>query len=173
MPSMAFYSVSFKYPHDMKDADVVLAMVNLMMTSSNGNIFCVTGPLCREFNGHRRGALMFSVICAWKKRLSKQSWRWWFERPSSPLWRHCNANVLLQVRTGHLKKYAHGYCFVEVWYRSVLSIHMSVRFTVCLRSCGEALLVWTFDETVTTNLFFDWRKWTVWYVSQKSFAHQQ
>ena len=24
-----------------------------MMTSSNGNIFCVAGPLCREFTGHR------------------------------------------------------------------------------------------------------------------------
>ena len=24
-----------------------------MMTSSNGNIFCVTGPLCEEFTGHQ------------------------------------------------------------------------------------------------------------------------
>ena len=24
------------------------------------------------------------------KRLSKQSWGWWFEMPSCPLWRHCN-----------------------------------------------------------------------------------
>ena len=24
-------------------------------------------------------------------RLSKQWWGWWFETPSSPLWRHCNA----------------------------------------------------------------------------------
>ena len=45
-----------------------------MMTSSNGNIFRVTGHLCGEFTGHRwiprtngqwRGALMFSLICAW------------------------------------------------------------------------------------------------------------
>ena len=45
-----------------------------MMTSSNGNIFRVTGPLCGEFTGLRwiprtegqwRGALMFSLICAW------------------------------------------------------------------------------------------------------------
>ena len=46
-----------------------------MMTSSNGNIFCVTGPLCWEFTGGRpvnspykgqwRGALMFSLICNW------------------------------------------------------------------------------------------------------------
>ena len=25
------------------------------------------------------------------KRLSKQSWGWWFKMPSRPLWRHCNA----------------------------------------------------------------------------------
>ena len=37
-----------------------------MMTSSNGNIFRVTGPLCGEFphKGQWRGALMFTLICA-------------------------------------------------------------------------------------------------------------
>ena len=42
----------------------------IVMTSSNGNILLVTGPLCREFTDHRgqwRGALMFSSICAWVK----------------------------------------------------------------------------------------------------------
>ena len=44
-----------------------------MMTSSNGNIFRVTGPLCGEFTGpgefptqgQWRGALIFSLICVW------------------------------------------------------------------------------------------------------------
>ena len=39
-----------------------------MMTSSNGDIFRVTGPLCGEFTcprGQWRGALMFSLICVW------------------------------------------------------------------------------------------------------------
>ena len=45
-----------------------------MMTSSNGNIFFFTGPLRVESIGHRvdsphkgqwRGALMFSLLCAW------------------------------------------------------------------------------------------------------------
>ena len=44
------------------------------VTSSVGNIFRVTGPLCGEFTGHRvnfphkgqwRGALVFYLICAW------------------------------------------------------------------------------------------------------------
>ena len=39
--------------------------------------------------GQWRGALMFSLICVWI-RLSKQSWGWWFETLSCPLWRQCN-----------------------------------------------------------------------------------
>ena len=34
-----------------------------MMTSSNGNILRVTGPLGGEFTGHR--SQMFCLICAW------------------------------------------------------------------------------------------------------------
>ena len=37
-----------------------------------------------------RGDLVFSLICALNKRLSKQSWGWWFETPTRSLWRHCN-----------------------------------------------------------------------------------
>ena len=38
-----------------------------MMTSSNGNIYRVTGLLCGEFTGpgQWRGALMFSLVCTW------------------------------------------------------------------------------------------------------------
>ena len=37
-----------------------------MMTSSNGNIFRVTGPFCGEFTGHRWiPRTMFSLISAW------------------------------------------------------------------------------------------------------------
>ena len=39
--------------------------------------------------GQLRGALMFSLICAWINGY-KQSWGWWFETPSCLLWRHCN-----------------------------------------------------------------------------------
>ena len=66
-----------------------------MMTSSNGNIFLVTGPLCGEFTGRpaqrpvtRRFEVSFDLRL--NKRLSKQ-WRgWWFETLSCPLWHHCN-----------------------------------------------------------------------------------
>ena len=76
-----------------------------MMTSSYGNIFCVTGPLCGEFAGYRwiphtkaSGAELWCFPwSAPEQRLSKQSRGWWFEMPSWSLWRHCNG---LYNRTG-------------------------------------------------------------------------
>ena len=69
-----------------------------MMTSSNGNIFRVTGPLCGEFTGpgefptQRPVTRSFDVYFDLRlnKRLSKQSWGWWFETLSPSLWRHRN-----------------------------------------------------------------------------------
>ena len=68
------------------------------MTSSNGNIFCITGPLCVEFTSHRwisrtkaSDAELWCILWSANKRLNKQSWGWWFEMPSHSLWRHCNA----------------------------------------------------------------------------------
>ena len=68
------------------------------MTSSNGNIFRVTGPFCGEFTGpgefptQRPVTRSFDVFFDLRlnKRLSKQPWGWWFETPSWSLWRQCN-----------------------------------------------------------------------------------
>ena len=63
-------------------------------TSSNGNISRVTGPLCWEFPAQRPVTRSFDVFFDLRlnKRVSKQSWGWWFETPSHPLWRHCNVS---------------------------------------------------------------------------------
>ena len=47
-------------------------------------------PVKSPHKGQRRRVLMLSLICALNKRLNRQSWIWWFETPSRPLWRHCN-----------------------------------------------------------------------------------
>ena len=68
------------------------------MTSSNGNIFRVTGLLCEEFTGHRwiprtkASDANFDIFFELRlnKQLSKQSWDWWFETPSCSLWHQCN-----------------------------------------------------------------------------------
>ena len=71
-------------------------MKHVMMTLSNGSIFRVTGHLCGEFTGEfpaqrpvTRSVDVFFDLRP-NKRLNKQSWGWWFETPSRPLWRHCN-----------------------------------------------------------------------------------
>ena len=58
-------------------------------------------PVTCQFPSQRPVARSFGVffyLCPNKrfmnKRLSKQSWGWWFEKPSHPLWRHCNVNLL-------------------------------------------------------------------------------
>ena len=74
-----------------------------MMTSSNGNVFRVTGPFCAgnspvpgEFPAQRPVTRSFDVFFDLRpdKRLSKHWWGWWFETPSRPLWRHCNDFLL-------------------------------------------------------------------------------
>ena len=47
-------------------------------------------PVNTPHNGQYRGALMFSLICVWKK-MSKQSRRRWFETPLRSLWRSSTA----------------------------------------------------------------------------------
>ena len=76
-----------------------------MMTSSNGNIFRVTGPVCGEFTGpgefptQRPVTRNFDVFfdLHLNKRLSKQPWGWWFETPSRWLWRQCNDFVFIHL----------------------------------------------------------------------------
>ena len=65
-------------------------LMYIKMTSSNGNIFRVTGPLCGEFTGpgefptQRPVTRSFDVFSDLRlnKWLNKQPWGWWFETPS-------------------------------------------------------------------------------------------
>ena len=74
------------------------AHIHDMMTSSNGNIFRVTGHLCGEFTGQREiprtkaidAELWCFILSTPECRLREQSWGWWFETPLRPLRRHCN-----------------------------------------------------------------------------------
>ena len=58
-------------------------------------------PLCGEFTGpgefpaQRPVMRNFDVFFDLRlnKRLSKQTWGWWFETPSWSLWRHCNEDI--------------------------------------------------------------------------------
>ena len=72
-----------------------------MMTSSNGNIFLVTGPLWGESTGHQwipltrasKADLWCFLDVRLNKRLSKQSKCRWFQTPWHSLLRHCNDGI--------------------------------------------------------------------------------
>ena len=101
------------------------------MTSSNGNIFCVTGPLCGEFTGRRwiprtkaSDALMFSLICAWTNV-------WANNRGAGDLRRHrahCDVIVIKDFDSHNSCKYQTKFSH----YRSV---------PVVISGCGEAICV--------------------------------
>ena len=79
---------------------------NHMMTSSNGNISRVTGPLWGESTGHLsvnsphkgqwRGALMFSLIYAWTNGWAKY-------RDAGDLRRHCTHYDVTVIRCNGMK----------------------------------------------------------------------
>ena len=77
--------------------------------SWNGNIFRVSGYLCREFTDHRgiprqrpvTRCLGVFFDLRLNKRLSKQSWGRRFETPSHPLWCHCNVLLLFLFSQHH------------------------------------------------------------------------
>ena len=101
-----------------------------MMTSSNGNIFRVTGlcprnhrsPLNSPHKGQWRGALMFFLHLCLNKRLSKQSWGWWFETPSRSLWRHYNGWAVQRLQWRFL--YTNQTTKLQCTFRTNLSIEL-------------------------------------------------
>ena len=87
-----------RWPITLVPTCVTRVASHSMMTSSNGNIFRVTGLLSGEFSGpgefpvQRPVTRSFDVFFDLRlnKRLSKQPWGWWFETPSLSLWRQYN-----------------------------------------------------------------------------------
>ena len=83
-------------------------------------------PVPGEFPAQRPVTRSFDVFFDLRpnKRLSKQWWGWWFQTPSSPLWRHCNGisylhgginwNSILQLNLNGLARMG-GYQEHEQW----------------------------------------------------------
>ena len=97
-------SNSFPWCQYEKNDNEIYNVFRATITSSNGNIFRVlalyagNSLVTGEFPSQKPVTRSFdvSLICALTKRLSKQSWGWWFETPSRSLWRHCNGSVMYE-----------------------------------------------------------------------------
>ena len=98
-----------------------------------------------EFPAQRPVTRSFDVFYDLRlnKRLSKQSWGWWFETHLSPLWRHCNGIIWIlpnycEVFSGPYHKISQRMCF-ERWCRSFGS-HVAESFCCVSFSVWESLL---------------------------------
>ena len=101
---------------------LIPAPESFLMTSSNENIFCVTGYGDQWIP--RTKASDADLWCFFDRRpnnqLSKQSWGWWFEMPSCPLWCHCNVMLeFLQITTRWT------YIIVHVYIHFTDSVHIA------------------------------------------------
>ena len=134
-----------------------------MMTSSNGNIFRVTGHMCGEFTGHRwihrtktsdaEHDVFFDL--RQNKRLVKQSWGWWFETLSRPLRRHCNATELLFILNRYVSLYAPLSCDMHCIERIILYIYhygLNTTHTITQTSLDlRPITIW-FVSFITTSI---------------------
>ena len=81
LPWKSHYNEKFSWwRHQMKTFSAFLALCA-------GN-----SPVTGELPAHRPMTQSFDVFfdLGLNKRVSKQSWDWWFETPSHSLWRHCS-----------------------------------------------------------------------------------
>ena len=81
-----------------------------------------------EFPAQRPVTRSFDVFFDLRpnKGLSKQSWGWWFEMQSSPLWRHCNV-----LRGGILGRPDKSYivCVLNLFRHEILILCINICYT--------------------------------------------
>ena len=131
-----------------------------MMTSSNGTIFRVTGPLCGEFTGPgefpapRPVTRSFDVFFDLRlnKWLSKQPWGWWFETPPWSLWCHCN-DIIEGTKAAIISsRYISSCC------HALKTCFSDPRCTYLLTHCGLVTLYGTmvFVNVGSDNVLVSW-----------------
>ena len=112
---------------------------------------CCVGnsPVIGEFPSQRSVTRSFDVFfdVRLNERLNKQSWCWWFETPSCPLWRHSSLSATLSVAV-----------IPTPWSTCLLFSH---GFFLCMRPANEgrhyivmsSLAGWTHTQNDPCSLF--------------------
>ena len=123
MPSVKFWVILF-WPECGRMIHLHANDVSVpMMTSSNGNIFRVTGPFVRGIHrspvnfhhkGQWRGALMFSLICAWTNDWTKY-------REAGDLRRHSGHYdaIVMSMYKFDRRTASHQYKMNNIWQTSI------------------------------------------------------
>ena len=148
-------------------------MPTVMMTSSNGNIFRVTGPLCGEFTGpgefpHKgqwRGALMSSLICIWING-------WVNKREAADLRRdrgHCDVNVMWWAYPTSLPTVLVTYAMrfnpdivIATGYSRVSYVCINSAIVVCIAILFEQLIEQKYLKCSILNEVRQWGHCRIW-----------
>ena len=87
-------------------------------------------PVTGELPSQRPMTWSFDVFCNLRlnKRLSKQSWCWWFETLSRSLWRHCNAKVTSRLQDSLLYK---SHDFYSSFHEHSRMCYFSTGYKIC------------------------------------------
>ena len=135
-------SPEHKKKHVLPPSRTTIEQDHTMMTSSNGNFFAllaicagnsklrVTGlcagnsPVPGEFPAQRPVTRSLDIFFDLRlnKQVSKQSWGWWFEMLSCPIWRHCNADLWRDVNPNYDIRNISEPQHYTMWYSTVSSL---------------------------------------------------
>ena len=146
-----------------------------MTTSSNENIsvlltLCAgNSPVNGEFPSQRPVTRSFDVFFDLRlnKRLSEQSWGWWFETPSRSLWRHCNGHMQLWTNsyTACDLLYHQAYILTEWNYGNTVWINLSGvsdEMITTLSNNYRLTIQWTYSLAIgnfpNSRHFFYWKR---------------
>ena len=128
---------------------------------------CVgNSPVTGEFSSQRpvtRSFHVFFDLCL-NKRLSKQSWGWWFETPLCSLWRHCNATRLLRIflllvlTPGITTSQITVFCTARLpWYVHNFVAFISLHFGLRQEGVMDFYCEWNFVRKIVSRMKYAWR----------------
>ena len=121
-------------------------------------IFAGNSPVPGEFPAKRPVTQSSDVFFGLNRRLSKQSWGWWFEMLTRPLWRHCNVVGSSKFSaTREQCGWEHLYCSPVFPHQSARSISCRAShvffgyFPICFALTSPIFLLFTEDWDVITR----------------------
>ena len=117
-------------------------------------------PVPGEFHAQRPMTRSFDVFFDLRlnKRLSDQSWGWWFETLSRPLWRHRNENGRRNLADEYLnlwgRFYWHGLTLIPAWISSYIHYEVWDEITYSFPNFnGEAAEDWEWISNIIPHIF--------------------
>ena len=114
----------------------------LVLCTGNSHVtgeFAAQRPVTRSFD------VFFDLHL--NKRLSKQSWGWWFETPPCPLWRHCNVTQVNPCMYCTQQSCSHHTCTLLVSYHEDWVIDTR-SLKICIGSAYTVRCFWHYSDVI-------------------------